>query len=98
DAQGTCYTPPRSTGVLGSCFSTDRLAVPTWGGRAACGPHVLLLAQGSVRRTSSFGTAFWQARLAARTTAATPGRANGGGGADRAISLRIWTLSSRRLP
>src|SRR5262249_8887837 len=71
DAQGTCYTPPRSTGVLGSSFSTDRLAVPTWGGRAACGPRVLLLAQGSVRRTSSFGTAFWQARLAARTTAAT---------------------------
>jgi hypothetical protein len=30
DAQGTCYTPPRSMGVLGSSFSTDRLAVPTW--------------------------------------------------------------------
>src|SRR5262249_12678701 len=40
DAQGTCYTPPRSTGLLGNSFSTDRLAVPS---RAACGPRVLLL-------------------------------------------------------
>src|SRR5262249_35179725 len=35
DAQGTCYTPPKSTGVLGSSFSTDRLAVPPIHRRAA---------------------------------------------------------------
>jgi hypothetical protein len=37
-------------------------------------------------------TAFWQARLAARTTAATPGGPNGGGRADRAIFFALGRI------
>jgi hypothetical protein len=42
--------------------------------------------------------AFWQARLAARTTAVTPCTSNGGRGAALAIFLAIWTHSDPRLP
>src|SRR5262249_48721894 len=51
DAQGTCYTPPRSMGVLGSRFSTDRLAVPTWPANA--GKQLLLAATPPARAASN---------------------------------------------
>src|SRR5262245_1398714 len=51
DAQGTCYTPPRSMGVLGSSFSTDRLAVPTWPANA--GKQLLLAATPPARAAAT---------------------------------------------
>src|SRR5262249_37747395 len=93
DAQGTCYTPPEAAVSARIDWRCQPGVVAPHADRGSCfwrkgrrdGRRAL------VPRSGKPG---WRRR----TTAATPGGPNGGGGADRAIFLRIWTLSSRRLP